>query len=177
MHEQPGECMSVVFSTKIGHGSFRWPLIDGEGSVSLTCKNRNWKVMKPVAQLEQTGCGIASVAVLACVSYREMQRVANRLGIAADDPRLWSETCYVRRLLKEHGLRSASAEVPFTSWESYLTLRCSRSNGAGSGVAHSGTGWCFGEDSMDLLYSTQIGLFVVICAPTLAASSRNGSFL
>ena len=78
--------------------------------------------MKPVVQLERTGCGIASVAALVGVSYREMQRVANRLGIAADDPRLWSETTYVRRLLKEHGLRSVSAEVPFTSWETLPDL-------------------------------------------------------
>lgn len=73
--------------------------------------------MKPVVQLEQTGCGIASVAVLACVSYRSAQREASRLGIFADDSRLWSETRHVRRLLKKFGIRSASAEVPFTSWE------------------------------------------------------------
>jgi len=73
--------------------------------------------MKPVVQLERTGCGIANVAALAGVSYRQAQRVANRLGIFADDSRLWSETHHVRRLLKEYGIRSASTEVPFTSWE------------------------------------------------------------
>lgn len=51
-----------------------------------------------------------------------MQRVANRLGIVADDPSLWSETAYVRRLLKEFGISSASAEVPFTSWEALPNL-------------------------------------------------------
>jgi triphosphoribosyl-dephospho-CoA synthetase len=70
--------------------------------------------MKPVVQLERTGCGIASVAALAGVSYRQAQRVANRLGIFAGDSRLWSETHHVRRLLKEYGIRSASTEVPFT---------------------------------------------------------------
>ena len=45
-------------------------------------------VMKPVVQLERTGCGIASVAALAGVSYREAQRVANRLGIFSGDPTL-----------------------------------------------------------------------------------------
>jgi hypothetical protein len=79
-------------------------------------------VMKPVVQLEQTGCGIASVAALAGVRYWEMQRVANRLGIVADDPRLWSETGYVRRLLKEFEIRPASTEVPFTSWETLPSL-------------------------------------------------------
>ena len=78
--------------------------------------------MKPVVQLEWTGCGIASVAALAGVSYRETQRVANRLGIFADDPKLWSETGYVRRLLKEYGVRSARTEVPFTSWEALPNL-------------------------------------------------------
>lgn len=73
--------------------------------------------MKPVVQLERTGCGIASVAALADVSYREMQRAASRLGIFTDDPRLWSKTDYVRRLLKEYGIRSARTEIPFTSWE------------------------------------------------------------
>src|SRR5688572_22496265 len=122
MQGKLGDPMSVPLSRKIDPGKFRRPLIDGRGSISPACKNRNWRVMKPVVQLERTGCGIASVAALAGVSYREMQRVANRLGIAADDPRLWSETGYVRRLLKEHGLRSASAEVPFSSWESLPDL-------------------------------------------------------
>jgi len=78
--------------------------------------------MKPVVQLERTGCGIASVAVLAGVSYREAQRVANRLGIFAGDPMLWSETHHVRRLLKEYGVRLASAKVLFTSWEALPDL-------------------------------------------------------
>ena len=78
--------------------------------------------MKTVVQLERTGCGIANVAALAGVSYRQAQRVANRLGIFADDSRLWPETHYVRRLLKEYGIRSASTEVPFTSWEALPDL-------------------------------------------------------
>ncbi len=73
--------------------------------------------MKPVVQRERTGCGIASVAVLAGVSYRQAQGVANRLGIFAGDSRLWSETRHVRRLLKDYGVRPAHTEVPFTSWE------------------------------------------------------------
>ena len=73
--------------------------------------------MKPVVQLERTGCGIASVAALAGVSYRQAQHEASRLRIFAGDSRLWSETHHVRRLLTQYGIRSASAEVPFTSWE------------------------------------------------------------
>lgn len=78
--------------------------------------------MKPVVQLDRTGCGIAAVAVLAGVNYREAQRVANRLGIFADDPTLWSETDHVLRLLKEYGFRSAGTEVPFTSWKALPDL-------------------------------------------------------
>ena len=78
--------------------------------------------MKPVVQLERTGCGIASVAALAGVSYARAKHAANRLGIFADDPRLWSETGYVRRLLKEYRIRSARTEVPFTSWEALPDL-------------------------------------------------------
>ena len=73
--------------------------------------------MKPVVQLERTGCGIASVAVLAGVSYAQAKRVANRLGIFTDDPRLWSEKDYVLKLLTEYGFRSAQTEMPFTSWD------------------------------------------------------------
>ncbi len=62
------------------------------------------------------------MATLAGVSYRQAQRVANRLGIFADDPRLWSETHHVRRLLKEYGIRSARTEAPFTSWEALPDL-------------------------------------------------------
>jgi len=78
--------------------------------------------MKPVVQLERTGCGIASVAVLAGVSYAEAKLVANRLGIFAEDSKLWSETGYVRRLVKKFGFRSARTEVPFTSWEALPNL-------------------------------------------------------
>lgn len=78
--------------------------------------------MKPVVQLERTGCGIASVAALAGVSYRQAQYVANRLDIFADDPKLWSETGYVRRLLTEYGIRSARTEMSFTSWEALPDL-------------------------------------------------------
>ncbi len=72
--------------------------------------------MKPVVQLERTGCGIASVATLAGVSYAHAKRAANRLGISADDPRLWSDPQPVRDLLKHFRLRAGSGEIPFVSW-------------------------------------------------------------
>jgi hypothetical protein len=117
MHERPAKRTSVVFSRRIAHGQLRGLQSTGEAQYLRRTKAETRVVMKLVVQLERTGCGIASVAALAGVRYREMQRVANRLGIVADDPRLWSETSYVRRLLKEFGIRPASTEVPFSSWE------------------------------------------------------------
>lgn len=67
--------------------------------------------MKPVFQEERTGCGIASVATVASVRYRQAQQVANQLGIFAEDPRLWSRTGYVRRLLRQFGIRAARYEI------------------------------------------------------------------
>lgn len=78
--------------------------------------------MKPVVQLERTGCGIASVATLAGVNYAQAKHVANRLGISADDQKLWSEADHVRRLLKEYGFQAARHEVPFSSWEALPDL-------------------------------------------------------
>ncbi|HSA84635.1 MAG TPA: hypothetical protein VLE46_00515 [Nitrospira sp.] len=78
--------------------------------------------MKPVIQLERTGCGIAVVAAMAGVSYRQAQRTANRIGIFAHDRRLWSETAHVRRLLREYRLRPASTEQLFRSWSSLPNL-------------------------------------------------------
>lgn len=74
--------------------------------------------MKPVAQEERTGCGIASVAALAGVTYRQASRAAHRLGISAADPLLWSETGHVRRLLKQYGIRADGRGRPFVAWDS-----------------------------------------------------------
>jgi hypothetical protein len=72
--------------------------------------------VKPVVQRERTGCGIASVATLAGVSYTQAKRAANQLGIFAEDPRLWSETQPVRDLLKHFRIRAARREMSFVSW-------------------------------------------------------------
>jgi hypothetical protein len=125
--------------------------------------------MKTVVQLERTERGIANVAALAGVSYRQAQRVANRLGIVADDSRLWSETGHVRRLLKEFGISPASTEVPFTSWEALPDLALLASNGTKNGIVRSGIGWCFGEGLAGLSCSTRSAHFVATCASTSAA--------
>jgi hypothetical protein len=78
--------------------------------------------MNPVVQLERTGCGIASVATVAGVTYRQAQRAANRLGIYAEDQRLWSETRHVRRLLERYGIHAARTEARFVSWRALPDL-------------------------------------------------------
>lgn len=78
--------------------------------------------MKPVIQLEPTGCGIASVAAIAGVSYSHARAVAHSLGIFAQDRKLWSETAHVRKLLRRFGLRARSREEPFHSWDALPDL-------------------------------------------------------
>jgi hypothetical protein len=73
--------------------------------------------MKPVVQQERTGCGIASVAALAEIDYGRAKAKANRLGIFADDPTLWSDTKYIRMLLHSVGISVSGKEQKFVSWE------------------------------------------------------------
>ena len=72
--------------------------------------------MKPVVQLEPTGCGIASVAAIAGLSYPKAKAIANSLGIFAHDKSLWSKTSHVRKLLGHLDIKTGPREVPFRSW-------------------------------------------------------------
>jgi hypothetical protein len=72
--------------------------------------------MKPVVQLERTGCGIASVAAIAGLSYPKAKAIANSLGIFAQDKSLWSKTSHVRKLLGHLDIKTGPREVPFRSW-------------------------------------------------------------
>jgi ABC-type bacteriocin/lantibiotic exporter with double-glycine peptidase domain len=78
--------------------------------------------VKPVVQEEKTGCGIASVAAVAGVTYKEAKRAANSLGIYAEDKKLWSETVHVRALLKRFRIRASRKQQPFRSWPSLPNL-------------------------------------------------------
>ncbi|MGH7884601.1 MAG: cysteine peptidase family C39 domain-containing protein [Thermodesulfobacteriota bacterium] len=73
--------------------------------------------MKSVIQKEKTGCGIASVAAIAGVSYNEANTEADKLGIYASDPKLWSDTKYVLDLLKEFGVNTSQRKTTFKLWE------------------------------------------------------------
>lgn len=73
--------------------------------------------MKPVVQQERTGCGIASAAAIAGVNYARAKTRANQLGIFAEDPKLWSDTKYVRTLLPKFRVSVSGKERKFVSWE------------------------------------------------------------
>ena len=74
--------------------------------------------MKPVVQEEKTGCAIASSAAIAGVSYKEARKIAHSIGMYAEDSNLWSETNFIRKLIKKFGIKTGKKEIPFTSWES-----------------------------------------------------------
>lgn len=78
--------------------------------------------MKPVIQEEVTGCGIAACAAIAGTSYAEAKKVANELGIFADDQSLWSKIEPVQQLLKQLGVQTAQTTRPFSSWEALPDL-------------------------------------------------------
>jgi hypothetical protein len=78
--------------------------------------------MKPIIREEMTGCGIASVAAIAGVSYTLAQTAGASLGIFASDPLLWSDTDHVRRLLAHFSCTAAPTEIPFASWEALPDL-------------------------------------------------------
>ena len=78
--------------------------------------------MKPVVQEEKTGCAIASAAAIAGISYQEAKKIANSMGIYADDQRLWSETAHIRKLLHSLGFKIVGEERPFVSWDALPDL-------------------------------------------------------
>ena len=89
----------------------------------MNCSTKRYEVQfKPVIQEEKSGCGIATVAVLAGVAYQEVKKAANGIGIRAEDRALWSDTAYVRRLLAHYGIKACEGEKPFSSWNTLPDL-------------------------------------------------------
>ncbi|MBF0382696.1 MAG: hypothetical protein HQL69_16870 [Magnetococcales bacterium] len=73
--------------------------------------------MQPVIQEEKTGCAIASAANIAGISYSEAKKVANSLGIYAEDSALWSQTTYICRILNRLKYNVNNSQTPFTTWK------------------------------------------------------------
>jgi len=73
--------------------------------------------VKPVVQGDATGCGIASVAAIAGLSYPKAKAIACSLGIRAEDETLWSRTSHVRQLLRHLRCSTGRRELPFRSWK------------------------------------------------------------
>ncbi|MDH5232394.1 MAG: hypothetical protein OEY38_20220 [Gammaproteobacteria bacterium] len=74
--------------------------------------------MKPVVQEEITGCGIASAAAIAGLSYNETKIIANKMGIFAQDSSLWSDPQHIRDLLSTFGIKTDNEEKTFSDWAS-----------------------------------------------------------
>ena len=89
--------------------------------------------MNPVIQEDKTGCGFASVATVAGVSYKQVKMVAGQLGIDVQDPQLWSDTKYVRTLLTHYEFSASPHTTPFKSWDhlpplAFLAIKWHRQN-------------------------------------------------
>jgi hypothetical protein len=72
--------------------------------------------MQPVIQEEITGCAIASAAAIGGISYSDAKKVANSLGIYAQDSALWSQTAYICHLLNKLNIEVNNNKTPFTTW-------------------------------------------------------------
>jgi len=73
--------------------------------------------MQPIIQEDKTGCGFASVATLAGVSYQHVKTVEGRLGIDVQDPNLWSDSKYVQKLLTSYSFSVSRKITAFKSWD------------------------------------------------------------
>jgi ABC-type bacteriocin/lantibiotic exporter with double-glycine peptidase domain len=72
--------------------------------------------IKPVVQEDQMGCGIACAAMLSNQSYQQARKIAEQLGISADDPQLGSDTKHVRKLLAHLKIEVSNEEESFQGW-------------------------------------------------------------
>lgn len=78
--------------------------------------------MSLVIQQELIGCGIASSAVIAGISYKKEKDVANSIGIYVNDESLWSDSKYVCTLVNKLGLKTNGVKTPFENWQSLCAL-------------------------------------------------------
>ncbi|MGV7221922.1 MAG: cysteine peptidase family C39 domain-containing protein [Nitrospinales bacterium] len=73
--------------------------------------------MKPIVQIENTGCGLACAAMLAGISYSKVKIIAYELGITASDPGLWSDSTHIRKLCSQLNIKVSNQETPFKDWK------------------------------------------------------------
>ncbi|MFO0775368.1 MAG: hypothetical protein U0172_11960 [Nitrospiraceae bacterium] len=78
--------------------------------------------MKPVVQLDRTGCGIAAAAAISGRTYREVKRKAAGIGVFAEDPRLWSDSEPICKVLATFGNKVENRRRPFTGWDALPAL-------------------------------------------------------
>ena len=88
-----------------------------------------------VIQEDETGCGIACVAMLSKRPYAQVKSLANELNIDVSNTELYTDTAYVRQLLEVHKVKADATEQPFESWDTLpekclLALRISEEENA-----------------------------------------------
>ena len=85
--------------------------------------------MKPVVQEEKTGCAIASIAAIAGVSYKEARKIAHSIGMYAEDSNLWSETNFIRKLIKSLESKRVKKKYRLQVGSHCQIVHCFQSNG------------------------------------------------
>lgn len=73
--------------------------------------------MRAVVQEDRTGCGVACVAAITNQKYTDVKRAAAYLGVSVENPKLWSDTQAVRKLLASFGISVGQKEEPFCAWD------------------------------------------------------------
>lgn len=126
-------------------------------------RSRRPDTMKPVLQREPTGCGIASVATLARVTYKHAQHAADQFGISTKDDRL------------EYRLRPHAA--------SPLRHSCVQSRTAFSFLENVAGSRAFGDQMARAAWSGFLALGGVLartawcrCAPSKAGASHTSTY-
>ena len=75
-------------------------------------------MVRRILQEDNTGCGLACVAMVAGTSYAKVKAVAIRLGIATKRPPYYTSAKHLSMLMRELGLRS-SKERMLSGWKSF----------------------------------------------------------
>ena len=130
--------------------------------------------MNPVVQEDVTGCGIASVAMLVGGTYKQAKVVAARLGMQVSDSRLWSDTAFVRTLLKQYGIDAEPQEQPFRSWKTLPPLALLASKWHRKGKQAFWHWVIFQRGTRNLLYLIPNDLPSITSGPILEESNLNG---
>ncbi len=71
----------------------------------------------PILQEDLTGCSIACLAWMSGKTYGQVKKTVAELNISVLDPKLWSHTGPVRKIMTEMNFAVSSNERKFVGWE------------------------------------------------------------